>query len=521
MDNTKKKVNYTVFTAPAILCVAIVLIGAFVPNLLATIVDTAQAWVTSHFDWAYALGSTLLVVFCLAICFSKYGRIKIGGKKAEPEMSFWKWFSIVVTSGMGAGICYWCVAEPVSFFTNAPAFAGYESGSVEALENTLRYVFLHWTLTPYAAYTTVGVCIAFMYWNCKKPFSVSSSLIPLLGDTRTEKIRYALDAVCVFCLVAGLGTTLGQSIDQLSGGLQYVTGMDININVLALIVCLVCAGTGILAASTGLHKGIAYVSNANMYVFIILLVFTIAFGGTHFILSNTVSSIGKFFSFFVSQSLYTEPGYQSGWVNSWTMFYWGWWIAFAPLIGLFQVKLSKGRTIRQYILVNMLVPCLFLMIWMGAFGSSAMLMEFNGITTVSEAMANYGTAVALLAFLKNLPLTPIMTVLAFIAMLFSCVTMTEAEILTVADMCVSHKGDEAVSDNRAPVSQKVFWGLVMSLIGFVLLYSGGLHAVQTISITLGFPILILELGMCVSALKGFKRYKEYDMTLEPGEDYDA
>ncbi len=520
METKKHRINKMVFLPPAILCTIIVIIGAIFPERLAAFVDKGQNWVTYNFSWFYALGATFLVLFCLFVCFSKFGKIKIGGKDAKPEMSFWKWFCIVLTSGMGAGICYWCVAEPVTFFQNAPAFAGYESGSVAALENSLKYVFMHWSLHPYGAYTAAGVCVAFMYWNCGKPFSLSSSLIPLIGDKKADKIRYVLDAICVFCLVAGLGTTLGQSIDQLSGGLKYVTGVNVDINILALTVCLGCALIGILAACTGLHKGIAYVSSANMYIFIGLLVFAFFFGGTHFILGNTVSSLGKFIGFIIPQSLYTEPGYESGWVNSWTMFYWGWWIAFAPLIGLFQVKLSKGRTIREYILVNMLVPCLFMIAWMGVFGSSAMHMEFLGNHVISDAMAQFGTSVALLAYLKNLPWTPILCVLAFAAMLFSCITMTEAEILTVADMCVSNRGDEAKSDNKAPSPLKAFWGVIMSLMGFILLYSGGLHAVQTISIILGLPILMLQVVMCIATIKSFREYKKYDQTLKSDEDYE-
>lgn len=321
MEQSSKRINKMVFWPPAILCSIILLIGAAFPSTLAMIVDTCQAWVTAHFSWLYALGATMLVIFCFVACFSKFGRIRIGGKGAEPEMSFWKWFCIILTSGMGAGICYWCVAEPVTYFQNAPVFAGYESGSAAALENTLKYVFMHWSLHPYGAYTAAGVCIAFMFWNCGKPFSLSSSLIPLLGDNRADKIRYPLDALCVFCLVAGLGTTLGQSIDQLSGGIKYVTGVNVNLTILALAVCLGCALIGVLAACTGLHKGIAYVSSANMYIFIVMLVFAFLFGNTHFILNNTVSSLGKFFDFIIPQSLYTEPGYESGWIGSWTIFY--------------------------------------------------------------------------------------------------------------------------------------------------------------------------------------------------------
>jgi choline-glycine betaine transporter len=317
-----------------------------------------------------------------------------------------------------------------------------------------------------------------------------------------------------------LGTTLGLAIDQMTVGLEFITGIAFDRNIVAFVVCLGFAGIAIIAACTGLHKGVAFVSITNMYIFIFLMVFAFLFGGTRFILNNTVTSIGQYFQFVIGQSFYVEPAYQSGWVNGWTIFYWAWWIAFAPLIGLFQIKLSKGRTIRQYVMINMLVPCIFLALWMGIFGSSAINMEFNGINGVSEAMGKFGTSVAFFAYVKNLPLAPVITVIAVIAIIFSIVTQTEAEILTIADLCVSFDDDLAKSDNFAPAHIKVFWGLVMSFIGFVLLYSGGIIGVQTACIVLGLPMLALILFMCVAAIKGFRHYKDYDKTLKSGEDYE-
>ena len=516
----KHKLNKTIFLPPAILCAMIIIVGVAIPKTLETIVNDVNTWVTTNFSWLYALGATLLIVFCLWAAFSKYGKIKIGGKDAEPEMSFWKWFCIVLTSGMAAGLCYWCIAEPMEFFQNPPVFAGYEGGSAEALESTLKYIFFHWTLHPYAAYTGVGVCIGFMYWNGRKAYSISSALVPLIGDNRERKIRPWLNALCIFCLVAGLGTTLGLAIDQMTVGLQYMTGVAIDRNLLALIVCLGFAGIAIVAACSGLHKGISFVSTTNMYIFIVLMVFGLFFGGTVFILNNTVTGIGQFVDFFLKESFYTEPGIQSGWVNKWTIFYWGWWIAFAPMIGLFQAKLSRGRTIRQYVMVNMFVPCLFLIAWMGIFGSAAMHIEFLGNHAISETIAELGSSVAFFAFLKQLPLAPITLVLATLALILSIVTQTEAEILTIADMCVASEDEMAKSDNFAPRPIKIFWGLVMSLLAFSLLYSGGLSAVQTISIILGLPMLILIMLMCVSTVKGLMQYKKYDKTLKEGEDYD-
>lgn len=408
----------------------------------------------------------------------------------------------------------------MNYFTSPPIYAGYEGGTVEAAENTLRYVYLHWTFVPFACFTAGAVVIAFLYWNCKKPFSISSGFYPLIGERALGKSRYWVNAICIFCLICGLGTTLGLAVDQMAVGIQYVTGITVSKNLMAFIVCIGFALIGIVAASTGLHKGIAMVSNINMYLFIFLLVVAFVFGGTHVILNNTLTSIGKFFSFFVGETFNTEPFYQSGWVANQTIFYWGWWVAFGPMVGLFQVKLSKGRTVREYILVNMIAPSIFLIIWMGTFGSSAMNMTLSGNNSIMDAITQWGSSVAFFAYAKNLPLAPIILVIAFITMIFSIVTQTEAEILTVADMCVATDEELAKSDNFAPVWVKFVWGMLMSFMAFVLLFSGGLQAVQNISIIIGVLMLIVLLLTCLGGIKAFRNYKEYDKTLEKGEDYE-
>lgn len=512
-------INYRTFLPPAILTIAITLIGIFIPEQLGTAMDKLLYTSTTYGGWIYILGSFLLVAFCIYICFSKYGKIKLGGKNAEPEISFFKWFCIVLTSGMAAGLCYWSVAEPLGTFLNPPEFSGLVGGSAQAAEMTLRYSFLHWTLHPYAIYTSVGVVLGFMYWNAKKPFSVSSGLYPLIGKRANGKIEYWINAICIFCLIAGLGTTIGLAVDQLSNGLNYMTGNDYDLDRMGLIICVLFAAIAVLAACTGLHKGVSFVSSLNMYLFIILLVFAFLFGGTLFIINNTVSSIGQYLQFFLSQSFYLEPAHQSGWVNKWTVFYLAWWLAFAPLIGLFQIKLAKGRTIREYIIVNMFVPCLFLAAWFGVFGSSSINMELGGNMAISEAISTYGNSVAFFAYLKQLPLAPIMLVIAVVAVILSIITQTEAEILTISDLCIKDENEVAESDKKSPSVIKIFWGAMMSLLAFALLYSGGLDAVQTASIVLGLPMLLLILVICFSGLKGFKNYKKLDKTLEDGDDY--
>lgn len=516
----KRKVNKKVFLPPFLLSVFIILIGALIPEKLDASMSVVLDWVNHYCDWFYVLGMTLLLVFCLWVAFSKYGKIRLGGKDAKPEMSFWKWFCICLTSSMAVGITYWCIAEPLSYYVNPPAYAGYAGESIAAAENSLRYVFLHWTFVPFACFTVGGAVVGFLYWNCHKPFSISTGLYPIFGDKALGQARYWINALCIFGLVCGLGTTLGLAVDQISTGLRYSFGVNINDTLLAFMVCVGFALIAIAAASTGLHKGIAMVSQVNMYLFLFLMGFAFIFGGTHTILSNTITSIGKFFSFFVGETLNTEPFYNSGWVANQTVFYWGWWVAAGPMSGLFQVKLSKGRTLKEFIIVNTIAPSLFLIAWMGIFGSSALGMTVGGNASILTAINEWGSSVAFFAYAKQLPIPMIILVIAMITMCISIVTQTEAQILNSADMCVATDEEMAKSDNFAPVYLKVIWGLILSLMGFVLLFSGGLKAVQNISIIGGVLMLAILLLTCVGGIKAFRNYKLYDKTLGEGEDYE-
>ena len=515
------KLNKKAFYPPAILTVMVLLIGVLIPEQFGRAMNRILSWITTNLGWAYSLASFGFVIAALFVCFSKYGNIRLGGKDAKPEMGFFKWFCIVMTSGMAAGIVYYSVGEPLSMFENPPVFSGAVGGSVQAAEQALRYVLLHWTLHPYSMYVIVAVACAFMYWNCKQPFSVSSGLYPLLGKKANGNARHWIDALCILALVAGVGTTMGLVVDQLTVGLNYVLHANMNPNIVGLATVLIFSFVSIVASSTGLHKGIAAVSSANIYMFLILMVFALAFGGTRFILTNTVTSLGKYLSFFVEEALYLEPAYDSGWVGSWSIYYWAWWLVYAPLVGLFQIKLAKGRTIREFVIVNLIAPSVFLIAWFGIFGSSVIHMGLMGNSVVSDAAAQFGSSVAFFAYLKQLPLAPVLIIIGFLAVLASTVTLTEAECMTVADICVEHREEEAQADKKSPIWLKAFWALAMCLLGFVLYYSGGLSAIQTSSIVTALPIMVLLIFMTIAMIKGLVHYKEYDQTLGEGEDYEG
>lgn len=502
------------FLLPAILILIAVIVGIAAPKAFEKGANVALSFLTVDFGWLYAISTFVLLIFCLWAGFSKYGNIKLGGKDAKPEMSFWAWFSIALTSGIAIGIVFWSVAEPLANFTNPPAFTGIESGTPEAAEHALPYVFMHWGLHPYAIYTAVGVCCAFIIMNGKQKFQVSSALYPLLGEKANGTLGKIINGICIFALVGGIGTSLGMAVQQFVTGIGYVFGVEVDANILAIFVIGGMAIFYIVAACSGLHKGIKYISQANMYIYIALLVWAFIFGGTLFIINCTTSAVGQYLAILVPQSFYLEPAFQSGWVSGTTIFYWAWWLAFAPLVGLFLIMLSKGRTIRQFVLVNMIVPTIFAIAWFGVFGSSSMLVEMTQ-GGLADTIAEYGVAAALFAYVKTLPLSPVLIVLAFLAIIFSFATLAESMTLSLAEMTTTE--EEMARRNKegrsAPTFLKIIWGSLMGLIAFALFYSGGLSAMQTSCVVCAFPILIIMGMMVASYIKSMKHRSEYDMTL--------
>lgn len=509
-------INKEVFIPPAILLTIGVLWGILSPTSFASAANVAFAFVLKYFSWFYSMGTVILVVFCLWAGFSKFGKIRLGGEDAKPELSYFSWFAIALTSGIAIGIVFYGVAEPLTNLTSPPGFLGYESGSADAAESALRFTFMHWAIHPYAIYTGCALVVAFMYWNCKRSFKFSSALYPLIGEKADGTIGNVVNGIAIFSIVAGIGTSLGMGILQFAGGLKYVIGTSLPDQVLwaGLIALLFLIYTA--AACSGLHKGIALVSSANVYVYFFLLIWAFIFGETLFIINNTWSSVGEYAANIVEQSFYLEPVIQSGWISGNSIFYWAWWLSFAPLVGLFLIKLGRGRTIREFVMINMIVPSAFAIAWFGIMGSDAIYKEVFGTGGIASEIATHGLEVALFAYLKTLPLFGLTVIFGFLAIIFSIVTLAESMTLTLADMTCSDDV-ELDGEQSAPNVLKIFWGALMGLIAYALLQSGGLSALQTAVIVCALPILVIVLVMVVAYVKSMMEYEKYDLTIKDEE----
>ncbi len=501
-----RRINAAVFFPPAILLVAAVLVGILYPEKLGEWANSALTFSVGNLSWFYNGGTALLLIFCCWAAFGKPGNIIIGGPEAKPVVSTFNWFVLAWTSGIAIGAVFYCVAEPMSFFTNPPTYLGQPGGTAEAGEQALRYTFFHWAFHPYAFYCSSGLCIAFMHFNAKRSFRVSSALYALLGEKTEGWIGNLVNALAAFSLVACLGTSLGLGTMQFAGGINYVFNTDYSSVMLWVLIIAVICTLYIIAACSGLHKGMKYLGQLKVYLYVGLLLFVLVTGGTIFILNNTLTGIGAYFDGFIMDTFYLEPLKRSGWVGDWTIFYWAWWLTAAPIVGLFLVKLAQGRTVRQFILMNMLAPSLFTFLWFGVFGSAAINMEFFDGIKISEEISSQGVQIALFALLKNLPFGTITMVIGLIIIIVSFITMADAMTLALADMTAVNS-----EKNGSPVILKIFWGGMMGLIALSLLLSGGLQALQTSVIVCGVPILLVQLCMAVSFIKAIVGGKKYDL----------
>lgn len=506
-------INTKVFLLPAILLAAGSLLGVVFPDAFNASAAAMFHVMLEKFAWVYVLAIFALLVFCIWAGFSRYGDIRLGGETAAPEMSFKRWLIVSLTSGMAYGVTFYGVAEPMMNYLTPAKFTGLTGGSAEAAEGALYLAFFHWALHPYALYTAASLGVAFLFWNGKKKFRVSTSLYPMFGEKINGSLGDLVDGLVIFAMIAGVAVSLGMGMLQISAAMSYLWGIESTAVIWLIIITLITI-ISVIAACTGMSKGIKYACDIKMYSYIILLVWVLIFGGTAFIFNNTISSIGDYLRTLIPQTFYLEPVVESGWVHANTMFYWAWWFAFAPIIGLFLVKLAKGRTIRQFVLVNLLAPAVFIVIWFGAFGSSSIRLEHFFDSGIGTDIENFGAEVSLFSFLDRLPAGGIMALIAFVAVAISIIVLSNSTTLTIAEMTAKEapEGEEA----KVPAGLKIFWGSITAAIAFIMLQSGGLKSLQMIVTICGLPIAVLMCLMAVSYIKGMLHRKEYDKTI--GED---
>lgn len=500
--------NMRIFLPAAIPLVTLIVLGFIFKNDLGAYVGKVLQSILENFGWFYTMGSTFLLAVTLWACFSKYGKIRLGGEDAKPEMGFYTWFAIALTSGIAIGICFFGVAEPMTHYLTPPIFSGMEGQSILSGETALRYSYFHWTFHTYGCYTSISLCIALAFYNSKRPFLVSSGLYGLAG----ERTRGALGTICnslgLFAIVGGVATSLGFGALQIGGGLEYIWGLTVNPTTYAIMIGIL----GVIytfSSYTGLNKGISIISIWNMRLYFYCLIFLLLIGPTVHMLEALSTGIGDYFQNIIGMSLYAEPMHKSGWVGNWSDFYWAWWLAFAPLVGLFLVRLGYGRTVREYVLVNLIAPSLFGMVWFAFFGSTAIFYDHFQAANIGEEIAKFGNQVSIYALFKQMPLSSVNMIVGILIVAISFITMAHSMTSTAAAMTTKGFG-ETREEMEAPGVMKIFWGAAMGVAAWLCLVAGGTEGLQTSVIICGLPILVMQIAMMLGLIRWFKRQREFD-----------
>ncbi len=504
------RVNPPVFIGAGGLCLLFVLFAVMMPGTAETLFSAIQSWVVNTAGWFYVLAVALFVLFVILLALSDYGHIKLGPDHSEPDYSYGSWFAMLFSAGMGIGLMFFGVAEPV-MHTMAPPAA--DPGSIEAARQAMRITFFHWGIHAWAIYAVVALSLAYFAFRHGLPLTIRSSLYPLIGERIHGPIGHAVDIFAVLGTLFGVATSLGFGVMQVNAGLNYLFGMPIATGwQIVLIAIITCFAT--VSVVLGLDGGIRRVSELNLILAVILLAFVLLAGPTVYLLKTYVQNIGAYLSGLVETTFNLYAYEPRGWIGGWTLFYWGWWIAWSPFVGMFIARVSRGRTIRQFVIGVLLVPVGFTFMWMTFFGNSALHMIIDQNITQLAADVEANTSVALFQFFEYMPWSTVSSLLATILVVTFFVTSSDSGSLVV-DMLTSGGTDE-----ETPVWQRIFWSVTEGCIAAALLMAGGLAALQTATIASALPFTIVMLLMCWGLLRalrieGVKRVTLRDAMIAP------
>lgn len=464
-------------------------IGIFAPKTLELVTNNIQNFLTTTFGWYYLIVVAAMVFFSVFLILSPVGAIRLGKPTDRPEYSNSSWFAMLFSAGMGIGLVFWGAAEPLSHFAISAPQA--PEGSQEALKDAFRFTFFHWGISAWAIYAIVALALAYSKFRKNAPGLISSTLYPILGEKTKGPIGNIIDIIAVFATVIGIATTLGLGAQQINGGLAYLFDIPINFTVQLIIIVIVTV-LFIVSASTGLDKGIQILSNWNIYIAALLLVLTFFIGPSIKILNELTSEFGSYMQNIIQMSFRTEPGNPEAreWINGWTIFYWAWWMSWSPFVGIFIARISKGRTIREFLMGVILLPTIVSVIWFSTFGTTAIDTYLNKDQTLTALP----TEQLLFGVFDQLPLGFILSIITLFLVAFF--------FITSADSATFVLGMQTTFGSMNPSFQiKLLWGILQAAIAASLLFSGGLPALQNAAIIVAFPFSFIMLGMMLSLYK--------------------
>lgn len=461
----------------------------------------------THFDGLFIWGALLIFVTALVIAALPFGKTRLGGPNAQPLLKPWNWIAVTLCTNTAVGILFWASAEPMYHLNYPPTSLGIAPLSPEAGDFALSTLFMHWSLIPCAIYALPAVMFAFAFYNMKTSFSLSGTLSPIFGRFATARLSSLIDAVCLYALVAGMAASLATGVLTLAGGLEHLYQIESNPTTWMLVTLAIVA-TFIASATTGLHRGISFLSNINIWVFFFLAGFIIIVGPTFYILTFGLKSLGTFAANFWQQSTFSGFLPTDTWPKSWTIFYWANWLAWAPVTALFLGRIGYGYSVRTFMAVNLFMPATFAIVWMSIFGGTAIHMELLQQLGLSAVLTERGPEGLIYHIFAQYPLAQLVIPLFLFSVFISYVSGADANTSAMAGMsshAVSHE------DSEPPRNMKILWGLAVGTISVVMLTAAGVDGIKMMSNLGGFPALIFELLVVGAILKVAFSPKKYDL----------
>ncbi|MDE9365827.1 BCCT family transporter [Luteipulveratus sp. YIM 133132] len=505
----RRGVDRVIFGVTAAIALGFVVWGLLTPHSLGTVSDDALGWVMDTAGWAFVLMASLFVVFAIWLAASRYGNIPLGADDEKPEFKTVSWIAMMFSAGMGIGLMFWGVAEPLNFFAAPPPDTGASPQSTEAMKTAMATTLFHWTLHPWAIYAVVGVAIAYGTFRKGRSQLISSAFRPLLGKRADGPVGKVIDMLAIFATLFGSAASLGLGALQIGAGLEANgwVGKAGQVSLVSIITVLTVAF--ILSAVSGVAKGIQWLSNINMVLAVVLAVFVFVVGPTVFILDLLPTALGTYVDDLPSMAARTQAGGDdklATWLSSWTIFYWAWWISWTPFVGMFIARISRGRTIRQFITGVLLVPSVVSLIWFAIFGGTAIDVQRDSKDLVKavDGVASVDSNTALFDMLNHFPLAGIMTVIVMV--LVGIFFVSGADAASIVMGTLSERG--SLEPSRPTV---IFWGVLTGAVAAVMLLAGfadnpddpgaALTSLQNITIVAALPFVFVMAAMCVALVK--------------------
>lgn len=488
-------IHNPVFWVSAVLILVFVMGTLMAPEAAKVAFAGAKGWSIANFDWLFMVSGNIFVLFCLLLIVLPLGKIRIGGADAKPEFSTLSWFAMLFAAGMGIGLMFWSVAEPTGYYTNwfgTPLNA--PPNTPEGADMAMGATMFHWGLHPWAIYAVVGLSLAFFTYNKGLPLTIRSGFFPLLKDGSWGWFGHLIDIIAVMATIFGLATSLGFGAQQAASGLKFLFGIDNGITTQIAIIIGVTT-VAMISVIRGLDGGVKILSNINMGLAVILLLFVLILGPTLAIITAMGTTAVSYLENIIPLSNWIGRE-DDKFFHGWTVFYWAWWISWSPFVGMFIARISKGRTVREFITAVLLVPTLVTVVWMGTFGGSALDQVENGIGDLSNGISE--VSLAMFQMLANLPISSISSFLAIVLVLVFFITSSDSGSLVIDSITSGGKVD-------APVPQRIFWATMEGVIAGALLFGGGsdaLGALQAAAITVGLPFTLVLMVMCVGIYMG-------------------